>query len=105
MTLNFFKTLAVIGLFVVTTFAQEPAHWSLSSESTGKAVKSGESISAQLKAQIDEGWHLYALDQPTGGPIPTTIKIADGSPFSITGDITAPKPTVRADQNFVVEGK
>src|SRR5436190_8045291 len=104
----------IIGAIIIMTailtlgigvFAQEAAHWALSSEAAGKNVKKAESIRVQLKAQIDEGWHLYALDQPPGGPIPTTIKISEGSPFSITGDISAPKPIVKPDQNFIIDGR
>jgi thiol:disulfide interchange protein DsbD len=103
--LKAFKTFALIAIFVAAALAQEPSHWGLSSAASGKSIKTGESISVQLKAQIDDGWHLYALDQPSGGPIPTTIKITDGSPFSITGQISAPKPTIGKDQNFVADGK
>ena len=39
-------------------------------------------FTSTLRADIDAGWHLYALDQPQGGPIPTTIKITEGRPFT-----------------------
>ena len=64
-----------------------------------------QAIKAVLKADIDPGWHLYALDQPKGGPIATTIKIAEGTPFEITGNIESPKPEVKPDPNFIVDGK
>src|SRR6185436_2374878 len=68
-------------------------------------VKSGDRINAKLNAEIDEGWHLYALDQPSGGPIPTTVKVFEGSPFVIDGEIISPKPTTKPDPNFIVDGK
>src|SRR6478672_12406616 len=94
-----------VCLFAVLASAQEPSHWTLSTDKVSGQLKAGGSINAQLKADLDEGWHLYALDQPLGGPIPTTIKISDGSPFVLDGEITSPKPTIRPDQNFVVDGK
>src|SRR5436190_1968211 len=95
----------LIFVFALLSAAQEPSHWTLSIDKQVGQLKAGESIKAQLKADLDEGWHLYALDQPIGGPIPTSIKITDGSPFVLDGEITSPKPVVRPDQNFVVDGK
>ncbi len=40
-----------------------------------------------------------------GGPIATTIKIAEGRPFEILGDIRSPKPKTAPDPNFIVDGK
>ena len=56
--------------------------------------------------EIEPGWHLYALDQPAGGPIPTTIKIGRGESVRATLAISdSPMPTVKPDPNFVVDGK
>jgi len=105
MTTKLLKIAFLISLLVITVSAQDIAHWSLQTDAAGKSLRAGDTTKVQLKAQIDEGWHLYALDQPAGGPIPTTIKVADGSPFAIEGDITSPKPTIKADPNFIVDGK
>ena len=105
MTTKLFKIAFLISLFAIAVSAQDVADWSLQTDAAGKTLKAGDSIKVQLKADIDEGWHLYALDQPAGGPIPTTIKVADGSPFAIDGDITSPKPTLKADPNFIVDDK
>src|ERR1044071_508968 len=80
--------------------AQTPAKWSLSAADQQKTLKKGETANVDLKADIDDGWHLYALDQPPGGPIATTIKVTEGSPFEIAGKINAPAPTVKPDPNF-----
>jgi thiol:disulfide interchange protein len=105
MTTKLLKIALLISLFVIAISAQDVAHLSLQTNAAGKSLKAGDSIKVQLTADIDEGWHLYALDQPAGGPIPTTIKIADGSPFAIDGEITSPKPTIKADPNFIVDDK
>jgi thiol:disulfide interchange protein DsbD len=34
---------------------------------------------ARLAAKIEPGWHLYSLTTPAGGPIATTIRIADNA--------------------------
>ena len=89
-----------ILMLAAASFAQTPANWSLASADQQKTLKQGETATVDLKADIDEGWHLYALDQPPGGPIATSIKISEGSPFTIAGAIKAPTATVKPDLNF-----
>ncbi len=83
-----------------SVFAQNPAKWSLSSDARDKALKTGEAFSTSLKAEIEAGWYLYALEQPVGGPIATTIKIAEGRPFELNGKIDSPKPSEKTDALF-----
>lgn len=91
----------VLIVLVLPVFAQNPGKWSLSSSSQGKSLSTGQSFKATLKAEIEFGWHLYALDQPPGGPIATTIKLTEGKPFEITGPImSTPKPTSKVDPLF-----
>jgi thiol:disulfide interchange protein DsbD len=99
------KIVFALLIFAAAGLAQDPVKWSLRAEHGTKSSKQDEPGVVRLDAQIDEGWHLYALDQPAGGPIATTIKVSDGSPFEIVGEIKTPQPTVRADQNFIVDGK
>jgi thiol:disulfide interchange protein len=105
MTLKFLKVLGLIALMSCWSLAQDSIRWSLSSNAAGKTLRARDDLKARLTAEIDDGWHLYALDQPAGGPIPTTIKVSENSPFMIEGDISAPQPTVRADQNFIVNDR
>ncbi len=85
--------------------AQDPTKWTLSSDAQGKQLKAAEEFKAELRAAVDPGWHLYALEQPDGGPIPTTIKIPDGRPFAIAGKIGSPKPITEFDPNFNLDTK
>jgi thiol:disulfide interchange protein len=100
MSKAFLRILFVVLYLSITALAQNPAKWSLSSDSKGKPLKSGDSLQAALKAEIEAGWHLYALEQPDGGPIATTIKISEGKSFEIAGKISSPKPTVKIDPLF-----
>ncbi|HEX2639661.1 MAG TPA: protein-disulfide reductase DsbD domain-containing protein, partial [Pyrinomonadaceae bacterium] len=86
-------------------FAQNPAKWSLDLGGKTGSVKSGESLKAVLQAEIEPGWHLYATDQPEGGPIPTTIKVTEAKQYKIDGEIASPQPKVKPDPNFQVDGK
>ena len=90
----------------VLAAAQNPVKWSLTSDSKAAQLKSGDRIKASLKAEIESGWHLYALEQPEGGPVATTIKTTEGKPFAIDGKIESPKPIVRVDPLFTsLDGK
>jgi suppressor for copper-sensitivity B len=49
-----------------------------------------------VTATLEDGWHLYSLKQPAGGPLRTVITVAADSPRQLAGDFQpdAP-PTVR----------
>ncbi len=75
----------------------DPVQWSLTSE-TAKAP-AGSSVTLKLTAKLDEGWHLYSLTTPKGGPIPTTAGLAE-NPAVGGFKIFQPKPERRFDPNF-----
>ncbi len=99
--------LLLVCIFLpLSAFAQDPAKWSISFEPQSTQIKSGDKFKGLLKAGIDEGWHLYALEQPDGGPIATTIKVPDGAAIMIDGKIVSQKPIIRDDPLFVgMDGK
>lgn len=105
MPLKVLKVLFVVLALSVCAFAQDPAKWSLDPAIKDKKFAKDETFKAVLKAEMDEGWHLYSLDQPKGGPVATTIKMPEGSSFEITGEIESPKPAAKPDPNFIVNGK
>jgi thiol:disulfide interchange protein len=74
---------------------ERPAKWSLTADS---ASGSAERPLIVLRAEVDEGWYLYALTQPEGGPQPLEIRLASG--FGIAGDIDAPRPRTFPDRTF-----
>ncbi len=44
-------------------------------------VKKGADLyEVQVKAVIEPKWHIYSVNNPDGGAVPTEIKINDGSP-------------------------
>lgn len=95
----------LVVVFAAGVYSQSPAKWSLVPSDTERSVAAGEKFSAALNAVIEPGWHLYALEQPEGGPIPTTIKVTEGKPFELAGDIISPKPIIEPDPNFIVDDK
>lgn len=95
----------LIFLFSIFASAQSPTKWSLNSEAKGKTLKPNQNFKATLKAEIEGDWHLYALEQPAGGPIATTIKVPEGKPFKVNGEINAPTPITEFDPNFQIDTK
>ncbi|HEX6975803.1 MAG TPA: protein-disulfide reductase DsbD domain-containing protein [Vicinamibacterales bacterium] len=95
---------AVLALVPVAAHAQKPAdvvHWSVKAPAP---VKAGAAARIEIAADIEEGWHLYALTQPAGGPPPMTIAIAKDQPFDIKkGTIAGPAAITAADVNFGTE--
>lgn len=90
----------ILFLASLPVVAQNPVTWTLDSDAKGEVA----SFKTKLTAKIDPPWHLYAIDQPTGGPIPTSITVPDGSAFKV-GKIVSPTPITRFDQNFQIPTK
>ena len=91
--------------FAGPVFGQNPVKWSLSADPGNTSVPAGREFVSTVKADIDNGWHLYALDQPQGGPVPTTIKISEGRPFVMSGTVRSPEAIVKFDPNFQIDTK
>ena len=64
--------------------------------------KQGVSV-VNLTAQIEKGWHIYALSQPPGGPIPLRIAVEPGTPYELAGNITGAIPQKHRDPSFNLE--
>lgn len=97
--------LTIFFLMPAAALAQDPSKWILESDAKGKSVKQGETVKVSIKADVEPGWHLYALDQPPGGPIATTIKITQSAPFELVGEIIPPEAILAPDPNFIIDGK
>jgi thiol:disulfide interchange protein len=105
---NFYlKSLLILTVLFLpaAAAAQNPVSWSLESDAKGRALKSGETFKAKLKAAIEGEWHLYAVEQPEGGPFPTKITIAENLPFALDGKPSSPAPITKFDPNFNIDTK
>src|SRR4030095_16325819 len=99
---RFFCSFILITGFCVAANAQNPVAWKLDFDSD---MHTKAAFDIRLNATIEPPWHLYAIEQPKGGPIPTTISAPDGAPFKIVGKIVSPKPIERFDENFKIQTK
>lgn len=92
----------VAGAFLLTSnaFAQDPVKWTLASD-TAKAAP-GAKVVLKLTATLEDGWHLYSLTTPKGGPIRTTASLAE-NPAIESAKLYQPKPERKFDPNFKID--
>lgn len=98
------KLLLLITLFIVSfqLSAQmvEPIKWTFDSKQNGNEVE------LTFKANIEKGWHLYDVQLPEGGPIPTSFHYADSTLFEFVDGITSvPEPEEHFDETFQINLK
>ncbi len=66
-------------------------------------IPAGNLFEIVLQARIKEGWHLYSLTQPPGGPIPTSISVGENPVFRQAGSVEQPLVKTWFDENFRIE--
>lgn len=70
-----------LGLNVPAVAQEEdPVRWSFASESTGPST-----WRLVFRADLDEGWHLYSMSLPKGGPSPTKLIFDKGRRYRLKG--------------------
>jgi thiol:disulfide interchange protein len=81
---------------------EDPVQWSLSAARGSEQVAPGGSATLELKAVIQNGWHLYSPTTPAGGPIVTRMAV-DASPAIASWQIYRPAPVRKLDPNFQID--
>src|SRR5689334_3269969 len=82
--------------------AQNPVHWSIGLTDKD-TIQASQIFDVELIAEIDPTWHLYAINQPPGGPVPLEIGVAAGRTFGLAGEIGSWLPKTGLDPNFNLE--
>src|SRR5262245_13738040 len=95
-----------VTVLAIALAAQEqaptPIRWS--AQPRAHDATAGGVIMVQATAEIDEGWHLYALDAVEGGPIPTRFTAGPANIFTLQNqNIEKEEPKRALDPNFSVE--
>jgi len=90
---------AALLLLSATAYAapKSPAQWHV--KTVPAAAKAGTKIAITVSGQIDPGWHLYALEEPEGGPIATVIGLTEGDSADLLS-VDESKPIVIDDPLF-----
>jgi thiol:disulfide interchange protein len=81
---------------------EDPVQWSLSAARGSEQVSPGGSATLELKAAIQDGWHLYSPTTPAGGPIVTKMGVGDSAGVT-SWQIYRPKPVRKLDPNFQID--
>jgi len=84
-------------LLSASTYAQIESHvkWA----EGVKKVSATEAV-ILVKATIDEGWHIYSINQKDGGPVKTSITFSPSKEFGLTGKATEPTPITKFEKAF-----
>ncbi len=74
----------------------DPVKWKFTSDKI-----SNEIYQLKFEAHIDNGWHIYGLDLPEGGPVPTSFTFKDEGKISFLSKIySLQSPVVIYDSTF-----
>ena len=88
--------LAISIIHTVSAQIIKPVKWTFSTRQVDKAQ-----VDLIFKATIAKPWHMYGLNIPEGGPIPTSISFETRNGFEPVGKPTqSPKPEIVDDQIF-----
>ena len=98
------KIVILTALFFISlTYAHSqvlnPVSWKFSSEPVSQNI-----YKLKFSATIDKGWHMYGLNIPENGPIPTSFAFSPSSGLKFINEITPDeKPEVTYDPTFEMD--
>lgn len=91
------RRIALLPLFLLMLLSSShasappnPAHWSIQGL-PAKPLAPGTRFTLTLSSRIDPGWHIYAMEEPDGGPIATQIGLGPDDPVSLL-KVDEPQP-------------
>jgi len=92
----FVCTLLVASLLSASAQIVTPIKWSVSSEMT--SADEGRIV---FHATVEEGWHLYGLSLPDGGPKATSVTFDRLEGLELVGSLTPSQaPVEKVDMGF-----
>jgi hypothetical protein len=100
------KTTVIAGFVLLlhapaNLFSQRPSE--IVKWNTSVTRSTAASATVALSASIQDGWHVYALSQPAGGPTPLKISFPAGTPYALQSPVAEGKVTRHNDPNFKME--
>lgn len=100
------KSIAMLSIFCslfwFSADAQilKPVKWSYAAKKT-----SATEATIYIKSTIEQGWHIYSLDTPEGGPVSTSITFTPDHSYQLTGAVLQPQPASKMEKQFGIEVK
>ncbi|WP_316790165.1 protein-disulfide reductase DsbD N-terminal domain-containing protein [Pedobacter frigoris] len=94
------KKLSILFALIIVGFAAsaqilKPVTWAYKA----KRISKTEAV-VQIRATIDQGWHIYSQHLAPGGPNPTVFAFSPSKDFTLNGKTTEPKPVTYFDKNY-----
>jgi len=77
-----------------------PVKWSYAA----KKMSKGEAV-LFIKANIDQGWHIYSVHEPEGGPVKTSFIFRPAKDYALTGKVSEPAPVSKYEDVFDITTK
>lgn len=97
------KWWSILVYVAVTAFAGAQNVVQFSLRDVPPELRPGEELEVVIRADIEPGWHLYSMNLPPGGPIPTRIEVVESPAFASAGPAVEPEPIPWFDPNFNLE--
>jgi hypothetical protein len=94
-----------IGVIAVaqTPPAPDRVQWTAAFASTGAGVASGSSVVLEISGAIQDGWHVYALTEPSGGPTALRVTLDANEVAQAAGSPSGTAPRKHRDPSFGFE--
>ena len=98
----FSSSLGVSALAQTPPPAPERVQWTAAFASTGD-VRSGSTVELEISGAIQDGWHVYALTEPSGGPTALRVTLDENDVAQAAGAASGTAPRKHRDPSFGLE--
>lgn len=92
-----------LAVYVVPADAAPPAQTRWSASVERHDVRKGEVVAVKISVSIENGWHLYSMTTPSGGPKPTEFALEQVPGIEPAGAALQAKPANKFDDNFQID--
>jgi Disulphide bond corrector protein DsbC len=82
--------------------AIQTVHWA-AALTAADGLKPGSETTLELSGAIEDGWHVYALTEPAGGPTALRVTLDENEVAQVTGTPSGTAPRKRHDPSFGLE--
>jgi hypothetical protein len=84
------------------TGVPDAVHWSAAVKSVSPITR-GSTATLDLSGEVQDGWHVYALEQHSGGPTPLRLTLDPNNLVTVAGPASGTTPEKVQDTHFGFE--
>jgi DsbC/DsbD-like thiol-disulfide interchange protein len=88
-----------LGAVALAQKAIQPVQWT-GSIASKSPVDSGRKAILEVSADIQDGWHVYGLNQGSGGPTPLHVTLDANDTAQTAGAVSGTPPVKKHDTSF-----